>query len=419
MHRFVVVLFAAAITLTIGLAAVPVGAVTAEIQCALFNNAATFSPGLPIHGDPTKVTPTVSATATFGGCVGLGITGGTVTYSGAVTSPENCDAVTDLSGVGSSTISWSNGQTSTISNGGEFFAGWAITSGLFAGGSFFFGPGTFYTYNPGACSTSPLVQEFGSGPVSFHLPAPGPVRCTSPHPCNTTRAASATVTAPGLAVTVTGSPKSGTGTIVLNVASGTLPCPKVAPTVAPVADLTDTGFKPTDRLNVTATLPLTSSTSAEQVCFHSTVPFKSQSNPTVAEAGTAFLLNCAQVAYVAPCVLSSQQVGSNVVVKFVVSGGDPTFCIVLATGREAYAQHIGTGTVGTAYTAQFQTKGGKAPFHWSLTGNLPPGCAFDAIGATIRGTPTTKGKYDVVVHATDSEKPKGKAAKLDIRITIT
>ena len=59
----------------------------------------------------------------------------------------------------------------------------------------------------------------------------------------------------------------------LTVGSGSLSCPGAPTAVAPIADLSDTGFAPTDRLTVTATLPLTASTSAEQVCFNSTVPF--------------------------------------------------------------------------------------------------------------------------------------------------
>ena len=126
----------------------------------------------------------------------------------------------------------------------------------------------------------------------------------------------------------------------LTIRSGTLPCPNVAPLIQPVASFTETGFKPTDRLNVTAILPLTSSTSPEEVCFRSVVPFKSQSNPSVATAGTAFLLNCSQVANMAPCVTSSTQVGSNVVVKFVVPGADPDFCIKLRNGRQAWLSRL-------------------------------------------------------------------------------
>jgi len=49
---------------------------------------------------------------------------------------------------------------------------------------------------------------------------------------------------------------------------------------------------------------------------------------------------------------------------------------------------------------------------------LVPGCAFQPTGS-ITGTPTTKGKYTVVVKAKDSSKPKGKVATLDVTITIS
>ena len=410
----------ALLTLPIGLS--PAYAATPDMKSASWNGTVTYSPGFSVHGPP--VIQHVTGAYTFSGCVGLGITGGSASFVGTTNLAVDCSNARHVPwfGAGPVTYSWSNGQTSYITGPASVFGNFAITSGLFTGGYFGATRGFFDSGNAGSCVTAPWTKDFQTGypnDVSFYLPPAGPVSCTSPRVCDTTRSALASSSAPGLAVTVTGTPSVGTGSATLTIASGKLACPHVSPLSRPVANLTDTGFKPTDRLDVTATLPLASSTSAEQVCFHSTVPFKSQSSPTVAKAGTAFLLNCGQVANVAPCVTSSQQVGSNVAVRFVVPGGDPTFCIRLATGREAYAQHLGTGTVGTAYTAQFQTEGGIAPFHWNLTGDLPPGCAFNAISATISGTPTTKGKYDVVVHATDSEKPRGKAATLDIRITIT
>jgi large repetitive protein len=412
----------ALVLLPVELGAIPAaGAVTADIRCSSFTFKATLSPALPVVGDPTTVTPTVTATATFSGCVGLGITGGTVTYSGAVTSPVNCNGFSheNVVGVGTSTISWSNGQSSTISNGFPFLSGSALTSGLFAGGYFEYGPGSFVTGNPGWCTSSPMDTYLWSGPsLLFHLPAPGPTSCASTHPCDTTRNAPSSATAPGLAVTVTGAPATASGTVTLTIASGVLTCPRVTPSVRPVANLTDTGFAPTDRLNVTATLPLASSTSAEQVCFHSTVPFKSQSNPITKKAGTALLLNCTQVANVAPCVTSSKQVGSNVVVTFVVPGADPNFTIVPPTGREMWASTLGLGTVGNTYSAHFTTKGGRAPFSWSVaSGSLPPGCKINPASGTITGKPTAKGTYTAVIQATDSEKPR-KTARLSVPFTI-
>jgi hypothetical protein len=198
-----------------------------------------------------------------------------------------------------------------------------------------------------------------------------------------------------------------------------LACPGVAATITPVAEFTDTGFAPTDRLNVAGTLPATSATNAEQVCFHSTVPFKSQSSLTVAKAGTAFLLNCVQVANVAPCVISSTQVGTDVVVKFVVPGGDPEFCIKLKNGRQAWLLQHGIGRVGLPYAANLNTSGGIAPFTWSIaSGRLPDGCVLNRRTGAITGKPKKKGSYPLVAKATDSERP-ARTATVTLKIRIT
>ena len=83
-----------------------------------------------------------------------------------------------------------------------------------------------------------------------------------------------------------------------------MPCPHLPATITPIADLIDTGFAPTTRLTVTETLHLSSATGPEQVCFNSSVPFRSQSSPTVAKAGTALLLDCSVAANKPPCVQS-------------------------------------------------------------------------------------------------------------------
>jgi hypothetical protein len=221
-----------------------------------------------------------------------------------------------------------------------------------------------------------------------------------------------------LAVTVTGAPTTGAGTVTLTVASGKLTCPNVASRVSQVAKFSEKGFVPSDRLNVTATLRLASSTSPEQVCFRSTVPFRSQSH-AIPTAGTAFLSNCSQVSNAPPCVLSSTQVGSNVVVRFVVPGADPTFTIVTPHGREAWASKVGQGATGKRFSAHFATRGGLLPATWKITsGHLPQGCSLDAKTGTITGTPNAKGSYPISIQATDSERPPKKTTPLPVPITI-
>ena len=149
------------------------------------------------------------------------------------------------------------------------------------------------------------------------------------------------------------------------------------------------------------------------------MPFKSQSNPTVAKAGTAFLLNCTQVANQAPCVTSSTHVGTDVIVKFVVPGGDPDFCIKLKNGRQAWLLQHGSAKVGKPYAANLNTSGGAAPYTWTITsGRLPDGCVLNRRSGVITGKPRKKGTYSLVAKATDSERPP-KTATVPLKITIT
>jgi len=186
-----------------------------------------------------------------------------------------------------------------------------------------------------------------------------------------------------------------------------------------VTTLTDTGFAKTARLTVTAALHLATSTSPEQVCFHSNVPFKTQTRTNVATGGTAFLPSCATVKNVAPCVVSSKQVGTDIVVTFVTPGGDPTFTIEAPTGRLSWLTRLSAAVTGTPFTAKLQTKGGKTPVHWKVvSGTLPAGVNLNPNTGAITGTPTTKGSFKPVVQASDSETPP-KTASIPVPITVT
>jgi hypothetical protein len=268
------------------------------------------------------------------------------------------------------------------------------------------------TYVPGG---SAPVQPSAAAAYTARVTAP--TKCTSPNACNKTVKASASASYAGLNVTASGTPSSGAATMDLSVGLATLACPGTPKTPHPVADLRDT-FVPKDTIEVTAIMPWTSSNAPELVCFNSPVAFLRTTSPKKATSGTGFLLACTQTKNVAPCVNSSQHIGNDVVVKFVVRGGDPRFYIVLPKGRQVWLSHFGTGRVGTAYNAQLQTSGGIAPFHWSLTsGALPQGCTLNPDTGTITGKPTTKGNYPIVVQAADSERPPQKAP-MSIPITI-
>ena len=172
-------------------------------------------------------------------------------------------------------------------------------------------------------------------------------------------------------------------------APASLVCPKMDPAVAPVARMTDTGFAATVRLTVTATLHNTIRANRHFVCFHSTVPFRNVSSPSVKKAGTALLLNSASVANVAPCVQSSMQVGTSVVVTFVVPGGDPNFHIVTNTAsqnglRRHTRWQAGQAVLGPAPHGERHL----ADHVEGRRGKLPKGLKLSASTGLISGTPT-------------------------------
>ena len=242
--------------------------------------------------------------------------------------------------------------------------------------------------------------------------------CTNTTVCHAQVPTPASSTTPLQTVTVTGRPSSAHGSVSLSVELDSLDCPSVPPAIAPVTTLDDTGFSAATSLTVTLTLHLTTATAPEQVCFVSTLPFKSQSSPTVAAPGPALLLNCTQVANVAPCVVSSKQVGNNWNVTFKVPGGDPKFSLVVPKGRQVWLSRFPQGKVGARYSAQLQSSGGKAPIHWSVvSGKLPAGLTLNASTGAITGTPKAKGSFNVTVKATDSESPP-KIAQMSVPISV-
>ena len=268
----------------------------------------------------------------------------------------------------------------------------------------------------GACiiGAGTSLAETATAPIAFSNAA-----CANAQPCSKSTSAPASTAFPAETITVAGTPTATNATITLSLGSGTLTCPTVTPAVRQIANLTDTGFANTARLTVTAALHLTAATSPDQVCFQSTVPFKSQSNPTIPKAGTGLLLSCTKVANVAPCLSTSAQAGSDVVVTFVVPGGDPRFYFVTPHGRQIWAQTSGQAKVGKTYAAHLLTSGGRRPYHFSVkSGNLPDGLTLNPNSGVITGTPTKKESTSAQIEATDSSMPSQKA-DLSLTFTIT
>ena len=181
--------------------------------------------------------------------------------------------------------------------------------------------------------------------------------------------------------------------------------------------MSDTGFSSSNSLVVTITL-FAVATGPAKVCYSSTVPFLSESNPKIPAAGTGILLRCSAIANQAPCVVSTTNTLNTVIAKILVPGGDPTFSVVVPTGRLVWPSTFPNGKVGTAYSTHLLSKGGKAPFHWTITsGKLPPGLSINPGTGTVTGKPTSKGTFKSVVHVTDSE-AHPQSANISVSITI-
>jgi hypothetical protein len=139
----------------------------------------------------------------------------------------------------------------------------------------------------------------------------------------------------------------------------------------------------------------------------------------VKQAGTGYLLLCSQIRNIAPCVVSSKQVGANIVVKVIVPGGDPALRVMLPKGRLTWLAGAAIAKLGAAFNAQIQSTGGRAPIHWKIfTGKLPPGLALNGTTGSISGKPTTRGLFPAIVAGTDSSSPP-QTAKLSVPIKVT
>ena len=268
--------------------------------------------------------------------------------------------------------------------------------------------------------TARAVNAIGTGDPSAPSNSVVPAvtdDCTNTDTCHAASASPNSSSNPPEKVDVTGTPTDATGTVNLTVGLEPLSCPGSSAVVSPGASLTDTGFSASSKLTVTLT-QFAVATGAGKVCYSSDIPFLSESNPTIPKAGTAILLQCSAVANKAPCQLSSTQTLSTFVVKILVPGGDPTFSVVVPTGRLVWPSTFPNGKVGAAYSAHLLSKGGKAPFHWKITsGKLPAGLSINPGTGTVTGKPKTKGTSKCVVHVTDSE-AHPQSANISVSITI-
>jgi len=242
------------------------------------------------------------------------------------------------------------------------------------------------------------------------------VTCFTAQTCEADGSTSSSSSNPPMLVDVKGTVTGPIGTILLSTPNSILHCPGSLIGSSTATTLTDTGFSG----NLTATVKvLAVATQPGKVCYSSDVAFLSETNPTTPKPGTAFLLACAAVGNAAPCVVSIISGLTAVIAKVLVPAGDPTFSVVVPTGRLVWPSTFPNGKVGTAYSSRFQSRGGKAPFHWKIvSGRLAPGLTLNPTTGAVTGTPTTKGTFNSLVQATDAESPP-KTADISTTIKIT
>jgi hypothetical protein len=280
-----------------------------------------------------------------------------------------------------------------------------------------FGLSNGRSYSCTVTATNVIGTSAPSSTSNTVVPAAGVASCTDTQTCNATTSTPTSPTKPPQSVDVTGTPTALTGTIDVTAAATPLNC-GASIAVSSSTTLTDSGFSAGTSLNATVT-QFAVATNAAEVCYSSTVPFLSQSWPTTPQAGTALLLACSTVANQPPCQLSSTQTKNAIIVKFLIPGGDPTFSVVVPTGRLLWPSTFPSGKVGTAYSSHMQSRGGKAPFHWKIaSGKLAPGLTLNGASGAVTGKPTTKGSFSCVVQATDAESPP-KVADISVTIKIT
>jgi virginiamycin B lyase len=261
-----------------------------------------------------------------------------------------------------------------------------------------------------SCSVSESCM--GSAGVAASASSPLESNLVTGQPDFQTGSARASAVSKKGSVTLTGSVK------LTRKKPGTLTCPNTQATKSPVTSLTSVGYSRQSRLRLTVTLRQVKATNAAQVCYHAPKPFKSQSAATSKPGGgSGLLLTCKQTNNVAPCVLSTQQVKTSIVVVFYARGGDTTYTITWQTNaKTTWSTRSGNGIEGKAFKGGFVVQGLAAPYHWTIKGSLPPGITFDSNLGKFSGTPTATGRWPVTAQVANTHNVKSKAQKFTIRI---
>ena len=90
---------------------------------------------------------------------------------------------------------------------------------------------------------------------------------------------------------------------------------------------------------------------------------------------TGVLFTCGFTHDVAPCVVSSKQVKTSIVVVYLAPGGDPVGQIAFAGGTQISLGGTATIKVGDSFNHEMAVSG-LAPYYWIIKGRPPPGISW-------------------------------------------
>jgi len=170
MRKSLGLVLAAALMLPLGVMGASSSGAAGGTVCSSAAGSAVFSPALPILSSSATVKGTLTATGTLGKCVGGGVaTAHTLFKTAKATTGSNCKILATFDPkskgtVGTETITWNTGKTSTVALTLKQVKGkptttnitGKVTAGLFVGST---QTGqVIYTLPAGACSTKPLSK---------------------------------------------------------------------------------------------------------------------------------------------------------------------------------------------------------------------------------------------------------------------
>ncbi|WP_143452498.1 putative Ig domain-containing protein [Janthinobacterium sp. 61] len=83
--------------------------------------------------------------------------------------------------------------------------------------------------------------------------------------------------------------------------------------------------------------------------------------------------------------------------------GSRTYTLVVASATISLAQaRLPNPTAESVYGASLTVTGGTAPYHFEVSGNLPPGLVLDMLTGTLSGTTNVAGSFSFSIKVTDS-----------------